>query len=700
MLKRFIAYTFIILLLRLYFLTSIFAQLNALIVIDYPHWFLLLVTTGALFISGISYFNNKKNKLFESPNWLLPLLFSCRFLGTFLLFLLLLNPQIQKTKTTIQKPKILLVVDNSESMKNELKEIKTMLPEWDKALNENFDLAYLSFDENLHFGIDSLNGKGKVTDLSKSLIQCQSLFENDNVQGLILFTDGITNYGKNPKNILPQLSLPIYSLMYGDTTKLIDLKIDNIRHNDFCQKGNKTPIFVDFSCFGGKEKKCSLRLFCNGVAVEEQVFRITKNHYKGQKTYQLQLPKEGVNEIRIQLSTLNGEKNVLNNRKTFFIERIDNKTKVGFYSDAPHPDINTMKQSLLKLKEFELTTNQDEDLAVFHLTKENSRLKVQLAEKIKNNTPSLIFIGNQGANWLSDLLPLTKNETAFEEAQSLFNPLFSSFSISPEMQVYFDQLPPLQSTSFVLKTKNIARTLLFQKLGNIETALPQVYFQKFAHHKNVIFFGTGVWRWRVYDFKNFNTHQNFDLLMEKVFRFLRTDESGKKCQIFPEKKVFQTFENVRFSGIYQDETNQLSTETKLNIWIGNDQFFQTLEMSNENQQFHANFGKLEHGEYNYFVLQGDDTERKGSFIVSNNSLEKTSTQAQHSLLRYIAKKSNGGAYLPAESKNLLKELNQRKNKEILQFQNQSQSIFSKIYLVLMVILFTIEWFLRKYFGKI
>lgn len=82
-------------------------------------------------------------------------------------------------------------------------------------------------------------------------------------------------------------------------------------------------------------------------------------------------------------------------------------------------------------------------------------------------------------------------------------------------------------------------------------------------------------------------------------------------------------------------------------------------------------------------------------------LEQQLSQANHLLLQNLSTQTNGLYFNHNQIKDLIKSLNQLKDKGTITYHEEYDEIVNiKWILVLLILFICIEWFLRKYFGNI
>src|SRR5690606_4822131 len=108
--------------------------------------------------------------------------------------------------------------------------------------------------------IDELTFNEKKSDYSELISSVSNTHFNENIGALIIAGDGIYNQGKNPVNMVSEINYPIYTIGFGDTTEVLDSRIQNIRVNRTSFSGNRFPLEVDvqFSKLRGRTLKLSV----------------------------------------------------------------------------------------------------------------------------------------------------------------------------------------------------------------------------------------------------------------------------------------------------------------------------------------------------------------------------------------------------------------------------------------------------------
>ena len=168
---------------------------------QYPLWFLLICAVAA---GGAAWFLYKKSIFGDDDSRKLRVVLAIlRFFFLFLLSMLLLEPMIKSSFTEEEKPIVAVVIDNSSSMllNEDSLAVKRTIEESVKALkdklNEGHDLRFFTAGSELKEQV-AFAFNEEASNLSSTIKSIDDQFENQNLAGIILLSDGLYNQGYNP----------------------------------------------------------------------------------------------------------------------------------------------------------------------------------------------------------------------------------------------------------------------------------------------------------------------------------------------------------------------------------------------------------------------------------------------------------------------------------------------------------------------
>ena len=117
----------------------------------------------------------------------------------------------------------------------------------------------------------------------------------------------------------------------------------------------------------------------------------------------------------------------------------------------------------------------------------------------------------------------------------------------------------------------------------------------------------------------------------------------------------------------------------------------------------ATFENLNSGKYEYQVaVLGENIFKNGRFVVTDYQIEEQFSRANFEKLMKLALNSGGKVFFVNQSNNLIDELLENESFYTVQKSiKKQQSLLDLKWILYFIIAFlSIEWFIRKYIGKI
>jgi hypothetical protein len=686
---------------------------------DFSLWW--LVPIGIISFALTYFYYQKVSWLNELSSWKKNLVKSLRFSSLFLIGLLLLGLVFEATHYRDEKPIFITLIDNSSSMKN-FKDSSTLsknISKYRSELKERYEDQF----ELVEWTIGSQQGKEKVdftektSNLELGFEAIISQFYNRNVGGVALISDGNYNVGSNPSYAAEKLNLtPIFTLAVGDTTPKKDHYVKNVSANDLAYLNNDFPVEVDVEAFklGGKSAVVSILHNGKTVASQNITYSNQKKTFK-QLDFQLKADKVGVQSYTVVVSNIAGEYSIKNNRRNFYIEVVDARSKIILLSAAPHPDMSAFKDVLernenyevksILLKDWDQNINKV-DLVIWH--EPGIQFDPAQHQRLRSaGIPILYVLGQQtDAAEISKLsIGLKSNSSSqSEELEPTFNNGFNAFELSEACKSSIDFLPPLTAKFGAIKVDPSAETLLFQRIGQIKKNDPLLFFSKGEKVKNGVIFGEGIWRWRLNDFIRHQNHDVFNEFIGKIANYLMVKNQGMGLRVQLPKRMNSEEELIVTASFYNASMEPI-TSPKIDFVLSNEQGKQyKSQFAVAGSVYKLNQGKLNPGKYNWkatTTFNGTKYSKSGVFIVEEIQLEKLESFANHSTLKQLSKQSNGSFHPFTSYRKMLDELAKRNDIATVTYEDHT---FDDLldYLWIFALLFTLlasEWFLRRYFGS-
>ncbi|MFV0591144.1 MAG: hypothetical protein ACK5M7_07140 [Draconibacterium sp.] len=686
------------------------------------YWFVLLlaIIAAALGIVILLYFRNKANH--ELSKTQLRILMALRFASFFLIALLLLSPFLQSLKKITQNPLIVAAWDNSSSMvsgpdsialANQIKELKKVVNE---ELGADFKVVNYNFGEEPST-TGELTFSGKRSDYSSLFTTIVNNHFNQNIGAIILAGDGIYNQGKNPVNQLSNINFPIYTIGFGDTSVVADSRIQNIRVNRTAFAGNKFPVEVDVHFSKVKNKALKLSILNGGNELNSVIITPPNDNYFVSREFILDADKTGLQHYTAQIEAVENERNTKNNTAGFVINILENKQKILILSDGSHPDIGAIKNTLEEQKTHDVSTFTDEpypsnlnvyNLIIMNQLPSSGKSMAQVIENAQAARIPILFITGSKTflpqlNTFNQGAKITPLAGSGEEAQPVFNPAYATFRLSEDFIEQVPKFPPLNVAFADYELDTDFTPLFYQKLKNIETGKPLIATGKKDGRKTGFIFGEGIWRWRLFDYYQNQSHDLFNELINQLIQYLALRENEDNFIVEFKPVYTETDDIILNAEVYNDAFERI-TNSEVSISLknsNNEEFNFTFDVQGED--YFLNAGHLPLGDYTFEAkvdIGKDEYSETGSFTIVPVNMEDIVTRADHNMLYQLSSLSGGKFFLPADASQLLNELkNDSKPKAVNYYQEIVNELLNLKWLFfVLLLLVSVEWFLRKYWG--
>ena len=664
-----------------------------------PLWWIF---PAALFAFGAAFLLYKKAGVpwTKSHNLILG---SIRFLAILLILLLVLNPFIRQVINEIERPLVVIGLDNSSSIAsihddNSRKNILGSIAEIQNQLTsaKGYRVEFVPFVAQS----DSVSFDATSSDLSAFFRSVEDDHANSNLGAVVLATDGIFNRGASPA--YKSFNYPLYTLGLGDTIPQRDIVISEVRNNAVAYSGNEFPIRVKVVSQGYDGRALELKI----LEKNKIPALTTRTLAKGINEFVFFVKAEtsGLKHYSISASEFAGEVTFVNNRREVFIEVLESKKQVLIAAGSPHPDIRAIRSAL------EETGNYEVAIFIDRITDrpDEEKFDVQILMDGVNPYPD-----SQAGTWIinsdafgSDLktLPFLKMEAQGQPdaVRPTYNSNFSKFKLTRELD-RLDEYPPIGVPFGDYTISGPYEILFYQRVGSIVTENPLLAVFDSGDQQLAVTVGQGIWQWRLQEAAKNGEPQLFREIVQKLVQYLSINEKKKQFRVTKGLEIFTDGEVVYFDvEIYDDIFHMVEGQPY------------ELEIKNENEvvsRFDFVFGSenkvarttsFPSGIYTY-VARTQVGEKslidRGEFVVNALQLEQLELTANHSLLAQIASKSGGSHYHFAQVDALKDQLFSTDFKGIIRANSDRFPLINSFLIMLLIAgLLSAEWGLRKFWG--
>ena len=639
----------------------------------------------------------------------------CRFLLFLIILVLLLNPVLNISSQIQEKLNWNLYIDNSSSIKYHktpsISSINSGLDELtSQLLDKNIEVKKFLFDESIYNTKDNVDGNGISTNFGKIT---NSIVESENdLAGAIIISDGIITEGENSIRSLTKTKIPIFTLGIGESTDLVDISLYSIDVPTVVLKGDDVTLKATIQSFGIINERLNISLFRNSELLGSKPIRLLGNGSKNDVNFLFKSKEIGRHNYEVRVSSLKDEINIQNNRQNFSLLVLKDKYKVALITGSPNKNTRLIKKIITdndridldhyiriknnnfspKLKSFWETPYELIVFDNYPIKPLSSNFVRILGKKLLSNQSGLLLIAgpnqnNKSLNGINSILGVTLAD-----------------SIEPAKDVYWDfidyidkdfDLPPLTQSFYLNGMGNLVDSLAIFESGwplwlrnenkNIRTTILSTSELSLLYH-----------------FTDKETNNNIfsTILNDEVNWLLKTGGSNENYFRL-NKNYFQQGEMIYVTGNQPFKTSFYSKEMLLKVFNNNKNLFSTaIDFNLEKDRWEGKFRALNPGEYSFKVFS-DNVENPiqiGKFNVLESQIELSTVYLNQQLLSEISQKTKGEYFHWENRKKMIDSIEPKFRKSFKA--DVIKLTQSRLLLLLIILIFLVEWTIRRKNGLI
>ncbi|MFQ6675782.1 MAG: hypothetical protein ACE5LH_05500 [Fidelibacterota bacterium] len=371
-----------------------------------PLWILPPVFVLGLLLAGWSYGIHRGR---DRRRYLVPALLRA---GTFLIVVVLLSDLvISWTSVRLRTPVVKVFFDNSvsaayhqtvssSSLLNGYREIATLLQKAARNHPTDARVDLYSFGSEVRTipGEDfQLDFSEPTTHLSRVIKGLEKVPGQEYVAGVVMVTDGQITMGDDPREMVTDLGIPIHTIGIGELTPMVDIHVQKVDVPPVGIRGDTPTATVDISSMGQFRQRVHVTLSRGDKLLGSKVVMLEGQGSVRKVKFQFRLDDPGTGEYTVQVSTLQDEINIQNNRASFTVTTLKDRFRVALLTGTPSPNTAFLKRVLRGSNRFETD----------HFVRLANRWSPHLASFWGRNY-DLILLDNIGKNslpgrWIDDL---------------------------------------------------------------------------------------------------------------------------------------------------------------------------------------------------------------------------------------------------------------------------------------------------------
>lgn len=651
-----------------------------------------------------------------------------RGFAIFILFLILLRPVLKYSKINRLKPEVWVFIDNSLSVGEQGSFDRNVIESGIEALGRCLGVKgiclkqFLFSDAVVPFAgsVRDINFEGEATDVSRVVEYLNRNREVSNISAAFIFSDGNFNQGAPPEYVDCKFDFPVYTVGIGDTVGRVDPYIETVETPSVSEVGDSVKVKVLFSPGGyngeiqvflkrGKHLLSRASFAGNGashllVGVELSFMADSA----GVGMYEVRIvPGEDSNiennsrKFRLRINKRSSVCVVLNSRAGFetrFLRRmLEESGKIRVYNLVEKGD-----SFIPRGEERNLTSAIDMLILCGYPGKNTPEFRVKKVSEIAKRVPHIVFVNSATdpgklGGILSGEISFVKGKMGFvyPDVVNEEHPLMRNLLVLYDVSRAFSLLPPL---GYGFET--VSYGLDYSVLVSAKGIKPRPIILMARGGKEALFVGEDFWRWYFMSIETEVEGFYMDFFRTLVEYLLNRD--ARQVFIHSDKSFYHAGEAVNVEGVIYSIDGNVVEEGKLTVEIYNRDGELKLARDCElrNGHFSTTFRMGKPGKYRLIgrgfqkgVEIGSDTV---DIEIMEEPLELLKLGMNVESLRTLGARTGGRFLMPGDIDRVCRSLSGREKVVKNYFEVKVYKV--RWLLIVVIVLFSVEWFLRRRTG--
>ncbi len=578
---------------------------------------------------------------------------------------------------------------------------------------------------------DSLQFNQDGTNISAALQELYTLHAQENLNGIILITDGNYNQGNNPVRTAAELGLPVYPIGIGSTQAMPDLAVSDLQFNAFAYAGEETPVKISISNKGFRQQSRQLELVSGDSVLFTTPVRFASSPSDQSLDIPLVLTKPGRHKLVARLSAFDKEITAANNQQTFYINVLKSRINILLVAGSPSPDISFIRNAIQDIERYQVSViiqnpnGQffDPDQVLQNLQEidmfllygyPNPQSNDMIFQQIKGlieRQPSAYFMHPN-----SDIKKLNTIPALPTDRQSLPSPPISIYAAPTPMGrthpiLFLEEqeqsrvpdwleLPPVFLSHPGVQPKSDAIVLLGGKASDSDPQEHPILVVREGTKKSLLVTAHDLWRWKLL-LTDKDIPSPFTNLIGNMIRWLETEQTDDLVRIETMQDQFQFGEPIK-ARIAVNNPNFQPVDSAVVICelsLNGKVLEEKIAHPQGNGTYTFQSIPEQPGDYNLRAvasIQGQQLGTASSLLtVGQYNKEYTEVRLQKALLQTLAMETNG-AYIDS-----LAGFSSLEGKNRFRLIKKEREIWNLGWTLLVIIaILSVEWFIRKQKGML
>ena len=686
---------------------------------------ILLIAASVLF--AIWYYRDTVPPVSGLKKWTLV---SLRTAALALLLICLAEPVIKLLSTITKKSLTAVLFDTSSSMdkihdsqrkKDALDVLNTIRSHLgDEGVYFAFDTGF----RNLKQGEVDFSGSG--TDMLNALTQAGN---QEDVSSIILISDGRWNLGGDPSGSGLPYEIPVHTVTAGSDEAVTDVAINNISVAQVGHEGEYFPVEIVISSTREIPEPFPVEIIENNrIAASGTVSLADRTMAK--TSLDIPLSGHGDHMFTALIKPVD-DVYTENNARFFNVHVVKSSFRILVAADKPSADLAFIRRAIENENAFNLEIIVDkgtagdfkvpfpDDLsgydALVLLNWFGSALTPQKAETVKkwvSEGGGLWILGSSlpgaGAEIINTILPVQFSISADIRDSNFYIELSETGSthfIASEAggsENFWNILPPLSSILPVSRVTSDGNILANAVMSEGSRALPAIITGKYGSGKTLVMPLSGIWRWQLMMEGAEKGGSFFSHFVKGAVNWLTSETETSPLSVTMDKAVYLGGQEIKFEARLYDNVYSPVSGAEITLSIDNNPSSKILLKETLPAVYTGTLKGPEAGMHRYSAVAYLDgkhfSKSSDTFMVENFSLEMLDPEPNPELMGIVSYRTGGISVSPSGIDSILTRIKPETITE--RYENTYNFHMNPILPLLIILILTIEWSIRKYRGMI
>jgi hypothetical protein len=668
-----------------------------------------------------------------------------RYLALLFVIFCLAEPVLSVDVKKKDDPVVVFLADNSTSIKTveNFEEKSEFLKDFingdfNNLLPRENKAEFYAFSDTLEPSND-LDFEGKQTSLGDAIQYITENFKDKNLAGIIVASDGLSNFGSDPIAAGRRAGVPVYSVDLGPQRISRDIRIVDIDHEPVAYADKPFKLDIELEGRGFEKSSLPITVTSAGRDLARKNIEILG---KGERQrFEVEItPKEpGVKNFNINLPVQPDEELTDNNSRNLSIKVLKSKKRVLLTANKLNWEVTFLNRIVSASPDFEIdlavseaggrlpdqgfpatqdSLNQYDIVALINCRSGFLGSNLDMFNSyVRDNGGSLWFFlgdntrGQYPSEARQSVMPFAPrfedryyNDFAFHlklTEEGKIHPITRLVEDSRENTVLWQSLPPMEEHLLLSEVKPNAQILaVHPERDHNNEPLPLIFYHKFGQGKVLTFAAGPVWKLGFLSAGYGDDDFAYRQIITNSINWLTTEEDIERIRLASDQSIYKSGERVGLSATVLDENYSPLENSIVNVVVkpvGSDDSLIVSMIQESPGRFSADLGLLPSGDYliDGRVVWEDKVlkEISDKFKVEGFSLEEETLFLPPDMMQKISQAAGGKTYNIDNFENISEDLS-----TVPRFRTESYEtrIAGNLWVLIIILaLLSIEWLVRK-----